>query len=91
MALNVLLWVAGVALIAVGAFQVRGPLERYRALKATEANLRRYDDWRGSRLVNDSERTGADEMKDYLRGRVRLWGAVIGVGVILVIAGFLVR
>ena len=91
MLLNVVLWVGGVALVALGAYQVRGPLSRYRALQATEANLRRYDDWRGSRLVNDSERTGADEMKDYLRGRVRLWGAVIAVGVVLLVVGFLVR
>jgi hypothetical protein len=88
---NLVLWVVGAALIGFGAWQVRPPLARYRALQATEANLRRYDDWRGSRLVNDSERTGADEMRDYLRGRVRLWGAVIVVGVVLVIAGFLVR
>jgi hypothetical protein len=88
---NVLLWVAGVVLIAVGAYQVRGPLARYRGLQATEANLRRYDDWRGSRLIDDSERTGADEMKDYMRDRVRLWGAVIVVGIVLVVVGFIVR
>jgi hypothetical protein len=90
-ALNVLLWGVGAALILVGAYQVRGPLARSRALQATEDNLRRYDDWRGSRLVDDAERTGADEMKDYLRARVRLWGAVIVAGVVLVVIGFLVR
>ena len=89
--LNILLWVGGVALIALGTFQVRAPLAKYRALQATEANLRRYDDWRGSRLVDDSERTGADEMKDYLRDRVRLWGAVVVVGIVLVVVGFIVR
>jgi len=91
MALNILLWVGGIALIGLGAFQIRAPLARYRALQATEANLRRYDDWRGTRLVDDSERTGADEMKDYLRDRVRLWGAVLVVGVVLVVVGFIVR
>ena len=91
MALNILLWVGGAALIALGAWQVRAPLAKYRALQATEANLRRYDDWRGSRLVDDSERTGADEMKDYLRDRVRLWSAVLVIGVVLVVVGFIVR
>lgn len=91
MVLDVALWLAGAALVALGAYQVRAPLSRYRALQATEANLRRYDDWRGSWLVDDSERTGADEMKDYLRGRVRLWAAVIAVGVVLIVAGFLIR
>src|SRR6187399_569058 len=89
--LNILLWLGGVALIVVGAFQIRAPLARYRGLQATEANLRRYDDWRGTRLVDDSERTGADEMKDYLRDRVRLWGGVIVVGVVLVVLGFIIR
>lgn len=89
--MNVLLWLTGIVLVALGAWQVRAPLARYRSLQATEANLRRYDDWRGSRLVDDSERTGADEMKDLLRDRVRLWGAVIVAGVVAVVAGFLVH
>lgn len=86
---SLVLLAAGAALIVLGAYQVRAPMARYRQLQATEANLRRYDDWRGSRLVNDSERTGADEMKDYLRGRVRLWGVVIVVGAVLVVAGLI--
>jgi uncharacterized membrane protein HdeD (DUF308 family) len=89
-ALDAVLWLAGAALIVLGVFQMRAPLARYRALQATEANLRRYDDWRGSRLVDDSERTGADEMKDYLRLRVRLWSVVVIVGIVLVVAGFIV-
>ncbi len=91
MAVNLLLWVGGLVLLGVGIWQVRPPLARYRALQATEANLRRYDDWRGPRLVDDSARTGADEMKDMLRGRVRLWAGVAIVGVVLIVAGFLVR
>jgi hypothetical protein len=89
--LNIVLWGAGAILVVVGAIQLRVPLARYRALQTTEANLRRYDDWRGTRLVDDSERTGADEMKDYLQTRVRLWGAVIVIGVVLVVVGFIVR
>ena len=41
--MSVVLWVVGVVLIVLGAWQVRAPLTRYRALQATEANLRRYD------------------------------------------------
>jgi hypothetical protein len=88
---STVLWVAGIVLIALGAWQVRAPLARYRALEATEANLRRYDDWRGTRLVDDTERTGADEMRDLLRGRVRLWSAVIVAGIVLVVVGLIVR
>jgi hypothetical protein len=88
---STVLWVAGIVLIALGAWQVRAPLARYRALQATEANLRRYDDWRGTRLVDDTERTGADEMRDLLRGRVRLWSAVIIAGIVLVVVGLILR
>jgi uncharacterized membrane protein HdeD (DUF308 family) len=89
--LNILFWLGGIALVAVGALRIRVPLARSRELQATEENLRRYDDWRGTRLVDDSQRTGADEMKDYLRRQVRLWGAVIVVGIVLIVVGFLVR
>jgi hypothetical protein len=88
---NVLLWVLGVVLIVAGGMLVRGPLDRYRQLQATEANLRRYDEWRGSRLGADGTRTGADEMKDQLRTRIILWGAVVVAGVVALIAGFVVR
>ncbi len=91
MVLNIVCWLGGIALIVLGALRIRAPLARSSALQATEDNLRRYDDWRGSRLVDDSERTGADEMKDYLRRQVRLWAAVIAVGVALVVVGFIVR
>ena len=49
MLLNVILWVVGLAFVAFGIWQVRQPLAHYRSLEATQANLRRYDDWRGTR------------------------------------------
>lgn len=91
MILNLILWVAGIALLAAGIAMVRTPLARYRELQATQANLRRYEDWRGGRRPDDSARTGADEMLDLLRSRVRLWGAAIVVGIVLIVAGFIVR
>ena len=89
--LNVILWIAGLALLALGIWQVRQPLAHYRSLEATQANLRRYDDWRGGKLIDDSARTGADEMRDLLRNRIRLWVVVIIVGIVLLVAGFIVR
>ena len=53
MLLNVILWVVGLLLVALGIWQVRQPLAHYRSLEATQANLRRYDDWRGGRLADD--------------------------------------
>ncbi len=91
MLLNIVLWIVGVLLLGLGIWQVRQPLAHYRSLQATQADLRRYDDWRGGRMTNDSTRTGADEMRDLLRDRVRLWVAVLIVGVVLIVAGFIVR
>lgn len=92
MLLNVILWVAGLAFVAFGIWQVRQPLAHYRSLEATQANLRRYDDWRGSRPLDEAgSRTGADEMRDLLRDRIRLWAVVIIIGVVLLVAGFVIR
>ena len=77
--------------MALGVWQIRQPLAHYRSLAATEANLRRYDDWRGGRVGDPSARTGADEMRELLRARIRLWGIVTVIGVVLVVVGFLIR
>jgi hypothetical protein len=86
-----LLILIGLAMIGAGVLMVREPLGRYRQLRETEDNLRRYDDWRGTRLVDDGERTGADVMKEVLRGRIQMWSIVIVIGVVLVVVGFVIR
>ncbi len=92
MLLNLALWIGGVALLAVGTMQVRGPLGRYRELQATEANLRRYDSWRGGkRTAVETGPTGADVRRAQLRSTVMRWGAVIAAGIVLIVAGFVVR
>ncbi len=91
MPLSAILWVGGLALLALGVWKVRQPLGRARALEATQANLKRYDDWRGGRRADGPERTGADEMRDLLRGRIRLWAGVAVAGVVCVVLGFVVR
>ena len=90
--LNVALWLAGVALIVFGAMTIRRPLARLRDLEATQANLRRYDSWRGGRRTAvDPGVTGADIMRQVLRAQIRKWAVVIAAGVVLVIAGFAIR
>lgn len=92
MLLNVILWVLGAVLLAVGVQRVRGPLARQRELKETQANLARYDEWRGTRLRPEpGERTGADEMLAMLRRQSLLWGGVAVAGIGLLVAGFLIR
>jgi hypothetical protein len=91
--LNLALWAIGAALIVAGAIKLQAPLGRYRDLKATEANLQRYDSWRGGRrtAAGESSVTGADVMREHLRGQVQRWAVVLVVGVVLVVSGFVVR
>jgi len=80
--------VGGIAAIAVGVLQVRGPLATIRRLDQTEANLERYETWRGRRTGVDADGpTGADVMRAQMRQRVLLWGVVIGAGAVLVVLG----
>ena len=89
--LNIVLWVAGVGLLAFGYARARAPYARYRAQLAVDANLRRYEDWRGGRRGEPGEVTGADIMRGELRRQVQLWGAVAIAGVVLIFLGFLIR
>jgi len=62
-----------------------------RRLDETQANLDRYDSWRGKRTgVQADGPTGADEMRTQMRRRVMLWVAVIGAGVVSIVIGLLV-
>ncbi|MEA2621293.1 MAG: hypothetical protein QOH61_203 [Chloroflexota bacterium] len=93
MILNIVLWVAGVAILALGILRIQAPLSRYNELGRLAGNAQRYDSWRGgrSRTAVDGGRTGADEMRDQMRQRVYLWAAAIVVGIVLIVAGFIVR
>ena len=87
--LNLLLWGAGVALIVIGYTRARGPMSRYQALKEQDANVARYEAWRGG--TRSSGDTGASVAMQVLRRQART-GMVIGVaGFVLVVLGFLVR
>jgi hypothetical protein len=78
----------GIAAIAVGVLQVRGPLATIRRLDQTEANLERYETWRGKRTGVDADGpTGADVMRAQMRRRALLWGVVIAAGAVSVVLG----
>ena len=87
--LNVVLWLAGVALIAIGYSRARGPWSRYRGLKAQDANAARYGAWRGG--IRDDGTTGASVAMAILRRQAQIGGAIVIVGVVLVFLGFLFR
>jgi hypothetical protein len=89
--LAIVLIAAGIAAIAVGAFQFRGPLATIRRLDETAANLARYETWRGKRTgIQADGPTGADIMRQQMRQRVMLWGVLVGAGVVAVVLGLLI-
>jgi hypothetical protein len=93
--LNLVLWIGGVVLLIAGIIQIRAPLARVNELKALEENAKRYDAWRGGSRTAASRpadgRTGAEEMREMLRTRVRIWAAAIVIGIVMIVAGFLIR
>ena len=87
--INLVLWVAGVALIAVGYSRARGPWARYQHLKAQDENVARYERWRGG--ARDASPTGASVAMEMLRRQARIGAIIAVVGVVLVFAGFAYR
>ncbi|MEO8208093.1 MAG: hypothetical protein ABI598_03580 [Chloroflexota bacterium] len=80
------LWGAGVLLIGIGFTRARGPWARYQALRDEDANIARYEAWRGG--LRGHETTGSSIAMQVLRRQARD-GALIGVaGFLLVVAGF---
>ena len=87
--LNLVLWVAGVALMAVGYRRAKGPWSRYQSLKEQDANVARYEAWRGG--VRDDGKTGASVAMEVLRRQAQVAAAIGVVGFVLVFLGFLIR
>ncbi|HEX7611871.1 MAG TPA: hypothetical protein VF371_03785 [Candidatus Limnocylindrales bacterium] len=89
-AINLVCWGTGVTLIAVGYLRARGPWSRYQELKAQEANIARYEGWRGSRLRDDGP-SAASLMAAEMRRRAQIGGLVLIAGFVLVFVGFAVH
>ena len=79
----------GVALIVIGTIRAREPYRRYMSLREQDANVARYEAWRGG--VRSDSRTGASVAMQMLRRRAQLGGAIVIAGVILVAIAFVVR
>jgi hypothetical protein len=88
-AINLVLWLGGVVLVAVGYARARGPWSRYQALKAEDENIARYAAWRGG--LHDEGRTGASVAMQILRRQARLGALVAVLGFVLIFAGFAVK
>lgn len=91
--LNLVLWASGIVLLAVGIWRVRAPFARMSELDRLAENARRYEGWRGTSTSTSADhgKTGADVMREMLRRQVYLWAAVIIAGVLLIVAGFVLR
>ena len=87
--LSLVFILGGIVLIAIGFSRARGPWQRYQALKSQDANIARYEAWRGG--VRDDSKTGASVAMDILRRQARV-GALVGLlGFALLFVGFFMR
>ena len=87
--INIVLWVGGIALIAVGYRRMRVPWARYQALKEQDANAERYNAWRGGN--RDEGTTGASVAMQLLRRQAQMAGLIVLAGFVLVFLGFFLK
>jgi hypothetical protein len=88
-AINIVLWLAGIALIAIGYSRARGPWARYQQLKEQDANAARYNSWRGG--IRDDSTTGASVAMQILRRQAQMAAGIAIVGLVLVFLGFFIK
>jgi threonine/homoserine/homoserine lactone efflux protein len=88
--INVVLWVGGVVLIALGYQRFRIPWSRYQALKEEDANAERYAAWRGG-VRGASDTTGASVAMQVLRRQAQIGAGIAIGGAVLVFLGFLIK
>jgi uncharacterized membrane protein len=87
--LNLVLLVAGAALIALGTMRARGPYRRYAALKEQDANIARYEAWRGG--VRNESKAGASVAMQVLRRQAQIGAGIAVAGIVLVAIAFVLR
>lgn len=87
--LNLFLVLLGVAVVIIGVSRARGPWSRYQALKAQDENIARYESWRGG--LRDTGTTGASIAMELLRKQARDGALIAVAGIVIAVAGFLLR
>jgi len=85
--LGLVLIAAGVALIVVGTLRARDPYRRYMALREQDANIARYEAWRGG--VRSDSTTGASVAMQVLRRQAQIGAGIAIAGIVLVVVSFL--
>jgi len=86
---QLVLLLVGAALIVLGVIRTRGPYQRYMALKEQDANVARYEAWRGG--ARPDGKIGASAAMEMLRRQAQIGGGIVIAGVIVVIVAFVVR
>ena len=81
--------VAGAVLIVIGTVRARDPYRRYMALKDQDANIARYEAWRGG--LRSDGKTGASVAMEILRRQAQIGAGVAIAGIVLVVIGFVIR
>jgi hypothetical protein len=84
---GVILMLLGFAAASAGYARFRGPWARYQALKEQDANIARYESWRGG--VRDTSTTGASVAMEILRKEYRAAGMIVAAGVAVFVVGLL--
>jgi hypothetical protein len=87
--LSLLLLAVGVALIVVGARRFMPPYRRYQALQEQDANVARYEAWRGGARADS--KTGASVAMAVLRRQLQQSGMIVIAGFVCVALGFVLR
>ena len=87
---NIVLWMGGVVLIALGYQRAKAPWARYQAMKEQDANASRYSAWRGG-AREDPSTSGASIAMAILRRQAQIGGAIAIAGFVLVLLGFLIK
>lgn len=88
---NIALWLIGVALVAIGYTRARGPWTRYQALREQQANVARYEAWRGGLRTNEDGPTGASVAMAQLRRQAQAAGAIAIIGLVMIFLGFFIK
>jgi hypothetical protein len=73
--------------MAAGYARARRPWARYQALKEQDANIARYESWRGG--LRDTGTTGASVAMEVLRRQARDGALIMAAGFAIVVVGFL--
>lgn len=84
-------WLLGAALMAVGYRRFRGPWSRYQGLREQQANIDRYEAWRGGVRAENDGPTGASVMMADARRQAQIAGIIVIAGVVLFAVGFMFR